>query len=113
MMVDDGGGDNHVLLLLLRGMVIAMMWMIVGIVVEVVVTAGMRLTVMTVVVVMGIMIHMQMVMFDNDEDGVITVMAEMEKMLAEADGEKCASRDDAAEDEYDDVRGCGNNGNDN
>lgn len=50
---------------------------------------------------------MRRTMFDDDMDGVATVMTEM-KVDDQAGGAKSVSGDDASDNEYNGIRGCGN-----
>ena len=47
-------------------------------------------------------------MFGDDEDCVAAVMTEKKKADGRVGGDKCASEDDAVDDEYDGVKDCGN-----
>lgn len=69
-------------MLLLRVKMMKMMRMVVGMVEEVVVMAGMRKRLVGVRLVMAIMSLMHVMMFGDDDDGVATVMSEMAKRTA-------------------------------
>ena len=69
-------------MLLLRVKMMKMMRMVVGMVEEVVVMAGMRKRVVGVRLVMATMSLMHVMMFGDDDDGVATVMSEMAKRTA-------------------------------
>src|SRR3989338_2290031 len=77
MMVGDGGQDDDVWVLLLRVKMNKMMRMVVGMVEEVVVMAGMRKRVVAVGLVTATMSLRHVMMFGDDDDGVATVMSEM------------------------------------
>jgi hypothetical protein len=68
--------------LLLRVKMMKMMRMVVGMVEEVVVRAGMRMRVVGLRMVMAIMSLLHVMMFGDDDDGVATVMPEMAKRTA-------------------------------
>ena len=65
------------MLLLLRVKMMKMMRMVVGMVEEVVVMAGMRMIVVGVRLVIATMSLLHVMMFGGDDDGVATVMSEM------------------------------------
>ena len=69
-------------MLLLRVKMMKMMRMVVGMVEEVVVMAGMRMRVVAVGLVMATMSLMHVMMFGDDDDGVATVASEMAKRTA-------------------------------
>ena len=69
-------------MLLLRVKMMKMMRMVVGMVEEVVVMAGMRKRLVGVRLVMATMSLMHVMMFGDDDDGVATVVSEMVKRTA-------------------------------